>query len=316
MTVGSEASVSAPSVVSPLAGVIPVIETPFTSTGQIDLDSFDRLAAHLVSTGIDGVMFPGFASEFAKLDSVERHDLIDVLVGRTRGLPSVPAVISIPDHSTTIAVREAEWAAHAGADAINILPPYFLSPPTDAILTHLAAILDAVPQLPVIVQLAPALTGSALSPDDLVALARSHENLAAVKVEATPPGRMVSRFASLDPALPCLVGYAGLFLPDALARGAVGVQPGCSFAELYVELWSLRDDDRDAFDRLHRRLLPWLLEWMQNAELIVQVEKTITMRRGLITSDFCRAPSYRLDAFEAASVDRFLTEFGPRLGVG
>jgi 4-hydroxy-tetrahydrodipicolinate synthase len=44
-------------------------------------------------------------------------------------------------------------------------------------------------------------------------------------------------------------------------------------------------------------------------ELIVSAEKRISMQRGLISSDFCRAPSRRLDREELAMIDRFLAEF-------
>jgi hypothetical protein len=36
-------------------------------------------------------------------------------------------------------------------------------------------------------------------------------------------------------------------MPDVLARGAIGIQPGCSFTEIYVELWRLWQTDKTAF---------------------------------------------------------------------
>ncbi|WP_375385746.1 dihydrodipicolinate synthase family protein [uncultured Microbacterium sp.] len=295
-------------------GVIPVLETPFTSGGEIDAAGFERVVGHVMEAGAAGVMFPGFASEFAKLSQEERHELALIMIAATHERPGTASIVSVPDHATTLAVAEARWAAEHGADAINLLPPFFMSPSREAITEHLAHVLDAVPDTPVIVQLAPGLTGSAFAAEDLAALASRFANLAAVKVEAVPPGRMVSHFAAMEPALPCLVGYAGLFLPDALARGARGVQPGCSFVELYETLWAhWSHGDLPAFTALHRRMVPYLLEWMQSAELIVQVEKTITVRRGLIDSDVCRTPGYRLDRYEIDSIDRFLAEFADEL---
>jgi 4-hydroxy-tetrahydrodipicolinate synthase len=89
------------------------------------------------------------------------------------------------------------------------------------------------------------------------------------------------------------------------------VQPGSSFVELYVELWDhWIAGRREQFDALHRRLLPYLSIWMTSVEFIVQVEKTISRERGLIATDRCREPGYRLDMHERRLVDRFLTEFG------
>ena len=76
-----------------------------------------------------------------------------------------------------------------------------------------------------------------------------------------------------------------------------------------------RAGDFADFSSLHRRMAPYLLEWMQSAEFIVQVEKTISFRRGLIDSDHCRSPRYRLDRHEAAGVERFLAEFAEELSI-
>jgi hypothetical protein len=48
-------------------------------------------------------------------------------------------------------------------------------------------------------------------------------------------------------------------------------------------------------------------------ELIVAVEKVISVRRGLFASAHCRAPARRLDAEELSMVDRFLEDFGDLL---
>lgn len=287
-----------------------MLETPFTDAGQIDEVGFDELTRHVLTTGVEGVMFPGYASESLKLADEERTTLISQLLALTRSCPDVVAVISVSDHATRLAVEHAEWAAHEGADAINVLPPYLLGVSSTDVVEHLRCVAVAVDPLPVIVQFAPAQTGTTLGAVDLVDLAARQPNIAAVKVEANPPGRLVSALASASPSLPALVGYAGIHLPDSVRRGAVGVQPGCSFVELYVELWRRWSTaDERGFDLLHARMLPFLSMWMQHVELIVQAEKTISMLRGLISSDACRAPGYRMDDHERASVLRFLAEF-------
>jgi 4-hydroxy-tetrahydrodipicolinate synthase len=169
--------------------------------------------------------------------------------------------------------------------------------------------LEAV-DVPVIIQHAPALTGTSLDAPSLCRLASAHPNLRMVKIESTPPGRMIADLAAAEPPLPALVGYAGVQLPDALRRGAVGVQPGCSFTEVYVALWrAWESGERDQALDLHRRLLPYISYWMQHVELIVQAEKTILTRRGIIAGDRCRAPGWTLDREERTMIDHFLEEF-------
>jgi 4-hydroxy-tetrahydrodipicolinate synthase len=48
---------------------------------------------------------------------------------------------------------------------------------------------------------------------------------------------------------------------------------------------------------------------MQAVELIIQAEKVILKKRGIIASDYCRSPSYTLDEREQINVAHFLDEF-------
>ncbi|MFE2726670.1 dihydrodipicolinate synthase family protein [Kitasatospora sp. NPDC059327] len=293
-----------------LHGVIPVLETPFTTDGRLDLDGFERVVSHVLTTGVSAVMFPGFASEFHKLTDHERALLTRLLLDLTTTRPDIAAVLSIPDHATRLAVERATAAVAAGADAINLLPPHFLGPPPTEVHHHITAVLTAVAPTPVILQYAPAQTGSSFSPDTLRRLAAEHPNLAAVKIETALPGRLAEDLATGTPPLRAFIGYAGLQLADGLRRGIAGVQPGCSFTEIYQRIWRLwHDGERAAALALHTRLTPYLTYWMQDVELIITAEKLISARRGLIDNPHCRHPARSLDPQETAAVDRFLLEF-------
>jgi len=294
-------------------GVCPVLAVPFTERGEVDVAGFEAVLRAVLGTPVTAVMLFGFASEFHKLADEERTELRRSLLRATAGSGEVAAIISITDHATELAVRHAVEAAAAGADVLNILPPYLLGPSRGAVLYHLAAVLEAV-DLPAIVQYAPGLTGTSFDAQTLRELAAGHPNLGMVKVESTPPGRLIADLATGAPPLPALVGYAGVQLPDALRHGAVGVQPGCSFTEIYIAVWNAweRGEREQALD-LHRRLLPYISYWMQNVELIIQVEKTILLRRGVISSDRCRVPGWSLDREERAMIDQFLADFEPLL---
>lgn len=288
-------------------GISPVLEVPFHDDGRLDTAGFGTVIDRVTATGVESVMFPGFASEFHKLDTAERETLCSLLLER-----DVPAIISVPDHATYHAVRHAVAAVERGAAGINVLPPHQLGPSREAVIGHLRQVLRAVAPTPVVVQYAPAQTGTALDAATLRELAAEHANLAMVKVESVPPGRLIAALAATDGPgrpLPAMVGYAGLQMIDALRRGAVGVQPGCSFTELYVEIWRLWTIDQDAAVALHTRLAPYLSYWMQGVELIVAVEKEISRRRGWFGSAHCRAPGYRLDAEELTMIDRFCAGF-------
>lgn len=293
-----------------LKGLIPVLATPFDMQGAVAMDDFVVGIQAAIKAGCDGVMSPGFASEFHKLDSEERTELETAMLSTVAGHRHVRAVVSIPDHSTRLAVRRATAAVEAGADAINLLPPFFLNPSAAEVRAHISSVLDAVDPAPVMLQYAPSQTAGGFALPLVSELARQHENLVTVKVESSPPGRTIDGLRESGCSVSTVVGYAGLHLIDSLRRGTHGVQPGGSFPELYRSI--LDDWWGDNFEKatdLHRRLLPYLSYWMTDVELIVQVEKRVAYLRGWFTSDVCRRPGRDLDREELAQVDRFLEEF-------
>ncbi|WP_344235175.1 dihydrodipicolinate synthase family protein [Kribbella hippodromi] len=299
-------------------GVSPVLEVPFTADGDVDYHGFDRVVRYVLGTGVTSVMFPGFASEFHKLSEDERRRLTEILLSHTRDRPDVAAVVAVQDHATQLAARRARESVEAGADLINLLPPHFLSPSRGSLEQHVRAVLTAIDPVPMVLQYAPTETGTSLDADLLRVIATDHPNLRLVKVESSPPGPLIAELAQGTPALAAVEGYAGVQLPDAVRRGAVGTQPGCSLTEVYVEIWRrLTTGDGEAGVDLHRRLLPYISYWMLDTERIIAAEKLISVRRGLFASAYCREPAHRLDAEEVRMVDRLLAEFAdllPHLG--
>ena len=292
-----------------IAGVVPIVAATFTNSGSLDGDSFQALVRHLLTTNASALTLFGLATEFYKLADNDRARMQALLLAETSHSESVAGIISITDHSWEVASQRARDAEAQGADALMLLPPYFLGPSEDAILDHLNRVISSV-KIPVIIQYAPVQTGVRIPPHVFLKLRDNLPNADFIKVESQPPGRYISQlFEQSNGKLKSLVGYAGVQMPDVLKRGAVGIQPGCSFTEVYVELWQLWQTDKTAFQILHNKLLPYINYWMQGVELIIKVEKVILKKRGIIASDYCRSPSYTLDERETAQIELFINEF-------
>ena len=292
-----------------ISGIVPIVAATFTSLGSLDEDSFQELVRHLIPSGASALTLFGLASEFYKLTDDERARMQTLLLRETVKSDRVAGIISITDHSWEVAVKRAQAVEAQGADGLMLLPPYFLGPSEDAILEHLKQVIGSV-KIPVIVQYAPLQTGVRISPEVFLKLRDALPNADFIKVETQPPGRYVSQLMKQSRGqLKSLVGYAGVQMPDVLARGAVGIQPGCSFTEIYIELWRLWETNTAAFHEFHNDLLPFISYWMQGLELIIKVEKVILKRRGIIACDYCRSPSYTLDERELAQVEQFMNKF-------
>ena len=290
-----------------IVGVNPIVAMPFTSSGEIDEVSFVRLLEHLATTGVQGTTLFGIASEFPKLEDSERNRLAQMFVSTLAGSPLYRAM-SVTDHSTEVAVKRARYCASLGVDALMLLPPFFLSPNPQAIQAHIFAVLEAV-DIPVMVQYAPGETGLPITPEQLAAVADRYPH-AVFKIECNPPVDYTREFLVKAPQASVLNGYAGLYMLQMLAAGGKGVMPGCSFSEIYVQIYRLwQAGEHDQARALHARLLPWIRRWMTHCEYIIQVEKTILHKRGIIATDYCRHPGWTLTAEDHQSIDTFISTF-------
>lgn len=290
-------------------GVCPVIAATFDDDGGFDEESFRSLARYLFGADIDALMIFGVATENAKLRDSERERMLDIVL-EERGNTDIPVVATVADHATELAVERARQWVRQGADMINLLPSRFLDPPTDQAVDHLTAVLGAV-EVPVIVQFLPQ-AGAALDLDSIVDIHATHPNLVQVKIEEIPaaPGIELVRERSAG-SVTSLVGWGGLEWREAVAAGAVGVQPGCSLIELYVHAQRALDVGDDAgFHEAFAPLAAPLRQWMRHVEVLIAVEKIILQRRGIIASSRCRRPSATLDTDDLAFIDPLLERVG------
>lgn len=290
-----------------IIGVNPIVAMPFTADGEIDEASFVRLLEHLTDTGAQGTTLFGIASEFPKLSDQERDRLAQIFVSTLAG-SSLYGAMSVTDHSTEMAVKRARYYARLGANALMLLPPFFLNPNPQAIQDHIFAVLEAV-DIPVMVQYAPGETGLAITPTQLAEVAARYPH-AVFKIECNPPVEYTREFLAQAPEASVLNGYAGLYMLQMLAAGGKGVMPGCSFTEVYVRIYRhwLNGEQQQA-EALHQALLPYIQRWMSHCEYIIQAEKTILMRRGIIATDYCRHPGWQFAPEESQVIDNFIHHF-------
>ena len=178
-----------------------------------------------------------------------------------------------------------------GADYINILPPTFFNPTAAQINHHISSILASV-KLPVIVQHLPQ-GGGVNDVGDLVTLSGQFDNLRMIKCEANPPAESIKRVHQLsNNKVQTLIGWGGIHWATGAEAGAKGIQPGCSLTDLY--LWaeqSLLEQNPVEFEQRLGRFIPIISEWINTIEELVAAEKFVLAQRGIIESDYCRAPT-------------------------
>ncbi|MFD5131459.1 4-hydroxy-tetrahydrodipicolinate synthase [Streptomyces olindensis] len=151
--------------------------TPFSDSGALDLDGAQRLAAHLVGNGCDGLVLSGTTGESPTTTDAEKSALIAAVREAVADRASIVAGVGTPDtrHTAELA-REAE---KAGADGLLVVAPYYSRPPQDALEAHFREIADST-GLPLMLYDIPARTGTRVEPETLLRLA-DHPGIVAVK---------------------------------------------------------------------------------------------------------------------------------------
>jgi 2-keto-3-deoxy-L-arabinonate dehydratase len=288
-----------------LHGCIPILVTPFTDDGELDLNSLAREIDWVIAEGASGVACLAIASEGYKLTEGERDQVVQTTVRHVAG--RVPVVACADGPGEAPAIARAKRAVHLGAAALMVLPPYFVKPAGEALISYYRAIADAA-GIPIILQDAPQLTGVAMSPQLWARMADAIPRMRYVKVEGTLQGATISETRRLvGDRLGVFCGWGGLSLPDALERGAIGNMPAPNFTRLFADVQRLWEGgDRPAAERLFAAGLPFVLWSMQSIDHSVTAAKEELRRRGVIPSARLRQPALTLDEIALEQLRRYI----------
>lgn len=158
-------------------GIVPAMVTPFNKDESLNLDALRQLTRHLIAGGVHGLFAVGSQGEFWALDLVEKRKVIETVVAETAGRVPVYAGSGAP--TTREAVRITQMAAAAGANAVSVITPYFISPSADELYDYYVAIAKAS-SVPVLLYNNPGRTGVNLSPD-LVRRLSQVDNIVGIK---------------------------------------------------------------------------------------------------------------------------------------
>ncbi|MFF7792664.1 4-hydroxy-tetrahydrodipicolinate synthase [Streptomyces sp. NPDC007991] len=151
--------------------------TPFTASGALDLDGAQRLAAHLVAQGCDGLVLSGTTGESPTTTDAEKSTLIAAVREAVADRASIVAGVGTPDTRHTVEL--AREAQKAGADGLLVVAPYYSKPPQDAIEAHFCEIADAG-EIPLMLYDIPNRTGVRVEPETILRLS-AHPRIVAVK---------------------------------------------------------------------------------------------------------------------------------------
>jgi 4-hydroxy-tetrahydrodipicolinate synthase len=143
-------------------GCLVAVVTPFTEAGDLDEKAFCENLERLEAEGAHGFIISGCTGEAWAITHDERARLFALSVD-TMG-KRLPIIAGTGGIATSDVIQLSRRAKELGTDGLMILPPYYCMAKRAEVISHYAAISDAV-QHPIMLYNIPRRTGFNLTPD-------------------------------------------------------------------------------------------------------------------------------------------------------
>lgn len=150
-----------------IGGLIAATFTPMHHDGSLHLERIKPMVDQLIADGVQGLYVCGSTGEGPSLTTDERCVVAEAFVEAVGG--RIPVIVQVGHTSVEDARRMAAHAQAVGADAISAVAPYYYGLTSmDVLVSILAAIAGAAPELPFYYYHVPELTGIHIDMVDLL----------------------------------------------------------------------------------------------------------------------------------------------------
>ena len=287
-----------------LNGIFTAIVTPFNEDGSLDFKSLDRLIEFQIESGIDGIVPVGTTGESPTL-SLEEH--IHVIQRTCNTVNKRTIVIAgAGSNNTNEAIKLANAALEAGADATLQVAPYYNKPTQEGFYRHYIKVADEV-ALPHIIYNIPSRTGKNIEVDTIIKMA-GHPNIIGIKEASGSIMQMMQIIEKTPKDFFVLSGDDGITLP-LIATGGTGLISVSSnlFPALMKDFVhsGLRGDFYSMKD-LNYRLQP-LFRMMNIEQNPIPIKTALAINRYV--KEVFRLPICELIPENRKKLEEFLTKF-------
>jgi 4-hydroxy-tetrahydrodipicolinate synthase len=161
-----------------LRGTGVALITPFTNKKEVDFDALNRLIDFVIRGGVEYVITLGTTGETPTLEKSEKVDIINFTYEKVS--KRVPVVVGVGGNNTSEVVKDLHYYPLDKSDAILSASPYYNKPSQEGIYQHYKALAGETGK-PVILYNVPGRTGSNISAETTIRLAKDVENICGMK---------------------------------------------------------------------------------------------------------------------------------------
>ena len=231
--------------------VLTAMVTPFTNTGDLDLDEAGRLAQWLIQNGNDGLVVAGTTGESPTLTHDEQIALIEAVANSV----DAPVIAGTGSNDTKAAIELTQRAQRVGASGILSVTPYYNRPSQQGLLQHFTRIAEST-DLPVMLYDIPIRSGRKIETETILELAHNLKNVIALKDAAGDPSETASLLSQSPDGFEIYSGddSLNLALLSIGASGVVGVATHWTGAEHQNLVHAIMNGDYETAKKINQSL--------------------------------------------------------------
>ena len=199
------------------AGV--ALVTPFKEDLSVDYDQLEKFIDFQIDNGTDSIVICGTSGEASTMSHDEQIEVVSACVSHVNG--RVPVIAGAGANCTDEALNLAKRSEKAGADGLLVVTPYYNKATQKGLEEYYTTVGNSV-DIPIIMYNVPGRTGTNVQPATAVKIAKSVDNIVAIKEASVDIGQVATLAALADGCLDIYSGNDDQVVP-LLALGGKGV---------------------------------------------------------------------------------------------
>ena len=199
------------------AGV--ALVTPFKEDLSVDYDQLEKFIDFQIDNGTDSIVICGTSGEASTMSHDEQIEVVSACVSHVNG--RVPVIAGAGANCTDEALNLAKRSEKAGSDGLLVVTPYYNKATQKGLEEYYTTVGNSV-DIPIIMYNVPGRTGTNIQPATAVKIAKSVDNIVAIKEASGDIGQVATLAALADGCLDIYSGNDDQVVP-LLALGGKGV---------------------------------------------------------------------------------------------
>lgn len=199
------------------AGV--ALVTPFKEDLSVDYDQLEKFIDFQIDNGTDSIVICGTSGEASTMSHDEQIEVVSACVSHVNG--RVPVIAGAGANCTDEALNLAKRSEKAGADGLLVVTPYYNKATQKGLEEYYTTVGNSV-DIPIIMYNVPGRTGTNIQPATAVKIAKSVDNIVAIKEASGDISQVATLMQMADGCIDLYSGNDDQIVP-LMSLGAKGV---------------------------------------------------------------------------------------------